>query len=39
MFTIESYQDVLSENGHRDHIIGSGWIVAAALGILIVLFA
>ena len=39
MFTIESYREVLSEHGHRGHIIGSGWIVAAAIGIMIVLFA
>ena len=38
MFTIESYHDVLSENRHRGHIIGSGWIVVAALAVAIVLF-
>jgi hypothetical protein len=39
MSMIESYRDVLSENGHRDHIIGSAWIVAAVLGLVIVLLA
>jgi hypothetical protein len=40
MFTIVSYRDVLSESGHRGHIIGSAWIVAAvALAVVIVLFA
>jgi len=40
MFTNESYQDVLSENGHGHHIVGSAWIVAAiVLAIVIVLFA
>ena len=39
MFSIESYRDVLSESGHRNHIISSAWIVAVALGVLIVLFA
>jgi len=38
MFTIESYRDVLSENGHRSHIIGSAWAVVAALAAAIVLF-
>jgi hypothetical protein len=38
MFTIESYRDVLSENGQRGHIIGSAWVVAVALGVVVVLF-
>ncbi len=39
MFTTETYQDVLSENGHRGHIVGSAWIVVAALAVAILLFA
>lgn len=39
MFTNETYREVLSEHGHRSHIVGSGWIVVAAIGIMIVLFA
>jgi hypothetical protein len=39
MFTIESYQDVLRLNGHRGHIVSSGWIVVAAISVMIVLFA
>jgi hypothetical protein len=39
MLAIESYHDVLSENGRRDHIVGSAWAVAAALCLVILLFA
>ena len=39
MFTNQSYREVLSEHDHRGHIIGSGWLVVAALGIMVVLFA
>lgn len=39
MFTLESYKDILSDNGQRHHLIGSAWIVAIALGAVIVLFA
>jgi hypothetical protein len=39
MFTIESYRDVLSENGHRSHIISSGWVVVAAIAVALILFA
>jgi len=38
MFTIESYRDVLSESAHRGHIIGSAWVVVAALAAAIILF-
>jgi hypothetical protein len=39
MFTHDSYKDVLGDNSHRHHLIGSAWIVAIALGVMIVLFA
>lgn len=39
MFTDDSYKDVLGDNGHRHHLIGSAWLVAIAIGALIVLFA
>jgi hypothetical protein len=39
MFTFETYQDVLSVNSHRGHIISSGWIVVAAIAVMIALFA
>ena len=38
MFTIESYRDVLSENGHRGHIIASAWLLVAALTVALILF-
>ena len=33
MSTFESYHDVLSESGHRGHVISSGWIVVAAIAL------
>ena len=40
MFTHESYKDVLGDNSHRHHLIGSAWIVAIAIAAaVIVLFA
>jgi hypothetical protein len=39
MFAIHSYQDVLSENRHRGHIIGSGWVIVAAIAAALILFA
>ena len=39
MSTFESYHDVLSESGHRGHIISSGWIVVAAIAVALFLFA
>jgi len=39
MFTIESYREVLSEHGHRGHIIASAWVIVAALAAVIILFA
>jgi len=38
MFTIESYRDVLSENGHRGHFIVSAWLLVAALTVALILF-
>ena len=38
MSTFESYHDVLSESGHRGHVISSGWIMVAVLGFAIILF-
>ena len=39
MFTHDSYKDVLGDNSHRHHLIGSAWIVAIALAAVILLFA
>ena len=40
MFTNDSYKDVVDDNSHRHHLIGSAWIVAIAIGVVvIVLFA
>lgn len=39
MSTFESYHEVLSESGHRGHIISSGWIVVAAIVVALLLFA
>ena len=39
MFTNDSYKDVLADNSHRHHLIGSAWIVAIALAAVIILFA
>jgi hypothetical protein len=39
MFTNQSYQDVLSENGSRDNIVGSAWLMVVTLGALILLLA
>ena len=39
MSTFESYRDVLSESGHRGHVISSGWIVVAAIAVALILFA
>ena len=38
MFTNDSYKDVLGDNSHRHHFIGSAWIVAIALAAVIMLF-
>ena len=39
MFTNDSYKDVLGDNSHRHHLIGSAWIVAIVIGVVILLFA
>jgi hypothetical protein len=39
MFTNDSYKDVVDDNSHRHHLIGSAWIVAIALAAVILLFA
>ncbi len=39
MFTTETYQDVLSENGYRDHAASSAWIVVVAVTVALILFA
>jgi hypothetical protein len=39
MFTIETYQDVLSVNSRRGHIVSSGWIVVAVIAVMVALFA
>ena len=39
MFTDDSYKDILGDNSHRHHLIGSAWVVAIALAAAIVLFA
>jgi len=39
MFTNDSYKDVLGDNSHRHHVIGSAWLVVIALAAVIMLFA
>jgi hypothetical protein len=39
MSTFESYHDVLSESGHRGHVVSSGWIMVAAIAVSLILFA
>ena len=39
MFTNDSYKDVLCDTSHRHHLIGSAWIVAIVIGVVILLFA
>jgi hypothetical protein len=39
MFTNDSYKDVLGDNSHRHHLIGSAWVVAIVLAAVIMLFA
>lgn len=39
MSMIETYRDVLSEKSDRSRIIGSAWIVVAALSVAIILLA
>jgi hypothetical protein len=39
MFTNQSYQDVLSENGNHDNIVGSAWLMVVTLGALLLLLA
>jgi hypothetical protein len=38
MLPIESYRDILGDYGRRHHVVGSAWIVVAALAIAIFLF-
>jgi hypothetical protein len=39
MLPFESYREVLSEHIEGRHVVASAWIVAAALGVLAVMFA
>jgi hypothetical protein len=39
MLPFESYREVLSEHIEGRHVVASAWIVAAALGVLLVMFA
>ena len=39
MLPFESYRDVLSEHIQGRHVVASAWIVAAALGLLLVMLA
>jgi hypothetical protein len=39
MWPLDSYRDVLNEHGEGRHVVASAWIVALALGVLLVLFA
>lgn len=39
MLPWDSYRDVLSEHARNHHFVTSAWIVAAALAILLVVFA
>ena len=39
MLPFESYREVLSEHIEGRHVVASAWIVAVALGVLVVMFA
>jgi hypothetical protein len=39
MLPFESYREVLSEHIQGRHVVASAWIVAAALAVLLVMFA
>ena len=39
MLPFESYRDVLIEHSKGHHIVASAWIVAVALGVLLLIFA
>jgi hypothetical protein len=39
MLPFESYREVLSEHIEGRHVVASAWIVAAALGVLLMIFA
>ena len=39
MLPFESYREVLSEHIEGHHVVGSAWIVAVAVGVLLVIFA
>ena len=39
MLPFESYREVLSEHIEGRHVVASAWIVAVALGVLLVMFA
>jgi len=39
MWELNTYRDLLSENAGRHHVIGSGLLVAAVVGLMFVLLA
>ncbi len=39
MLSLHSYRDVLSEHARGHHLVASAWIVAAALLVLLAMFA
>jgi hypothetical protein len=39
MLPFESYREVLSEHIEGRHVVASAWIVAVAVGVLLVMFA
>jgi hypothetical protein len=39
MLPFESYREVLSEHIEGRHVIASAWIVAVAVGVLLMIFA
>jgi hypothetical protein len=39
MLSFDSYREVLSEHARGHHFVWSAWIVAAALAVLVVIFA
>jgi len=39
MLSFDSYREVLSEHARGHHLIWSAWIVAAALAVLVIMFA
>ena len=39
MLSFDSYREALSEHARGHHLVWSAWIVAAALAVLVIIFA